>query len=55
MASIVDVKKIVGVRQDENGNPRPETTREFSEEWKRLSDKDKAELKKGLDDGTLTY
>lgn len=55
MASIVDVKNIVGVRQDENGNPRKETTKEFTDEWRKLSDQDKADLKKGVDDGSMTY
>jgi hypothetical protein len=28
---------------------------QFGEEWKQLSDKDKAELKQGIGDGSLTY
>lgn len=55
MATILDVKNAVGFRQDENGNPRPETLKEFKEVWMELPDSDKADLKKGLDDGTMTY
>jgi hypothetical protein len=29
--------------------------KEFTEEWKLLSDKDKEELKQGIGDGTLDY
>jgi hypothetical protein len=32
-----------------------ETTKDFTEQWKQLSDKDKDDLKKGLGDGTLNY
>ena len=32
-----------------------ETLSQFAEEWKSLSDKDKADLKSGLGDGSLTY
>ena len=28
---------------------------QFAKEWRMLSDKDKADLKKGIGDGTLTY
>lgn len=31
------------------------TTKEFATEWRQLSDKDKADLKKGIGDGTLNY
>lgn len=31
------------------------STAEFSKEWKALSEQDKADLKKGLADGSLTY
>jgi hypothetical protein len=55
MASIKDVKAIVGRTQDENGNPRDETLSEFSKQWRSLDDKDKADLKKGVDDGSMTY
>jgi hypothetical protein len=30
-------------------------TKEFATEWKKLSDKDKTDLKKGIGDGTLNY
>jgi len=30
-------------------------TGEFMAQWKKLSDKDKAELKQGIQDKTLTY
>lgn len=30
-------------------------TREFSTEWKKLSDADKDQLKAGVENGTLTY
>lgn len=32
-----------------------ETITQFSAEWKTLTDKDKADLKNGIGDGTLTY
>lgn len=28
---------------------------QFAKEWRRLSDQDKADLKKGIQDGTLNY
>lgn len=31
------------------------TPSEMSKEWKRLTDTDKAELKSGLENGSLTY
>ncbi len=30
-------------------------TREFANDWKELTDEDKEHLKKGVDDGSLTY
>jgi hypothetical protein len=32
-----------------------ETLKGFTEEWKALSEKDKAEIKRGIGNGTLTY
>lgn len=32
-----------------------QTAANFAAEWRKLTDKDKAEIKKGLEDGTLTY
>jgi hypothetical protein len=32
-----------------------ETLKDFRDQWERLSDKDKADLKNGLGDGTLNY
>jgi hypothetical protein len=37
------------------GKPRMMTAREMVKEWKALSDKDKAQIKAGLSDGSLTY
>lgn len=31
------------------------TLKEFSDEWKALSDGDKAQLREGIGNGTLTY
>lgn len=32
-----------------------ESLSDFSKEWLALSDKDKEEIKKGFDDGSMTY
>jgi hypothetical protein len=32
-----------------------ETLKQFSDEWKELPEADRADLKKGIGDGTLTY
>lgn len=32
-----------------------ETLSDFSKQWKELSDKDKADLRNGIADGSLTY
>jgi anti-sigma28 factor (negative regulator of flagellin synthesis) len=32
-----------------------ETLKEFAEDWKALPDKDKAELKSAIENGTYTY
>lgn len=32
-----------------------ETLKQFTDGWKRLTDQDKADLKQGIADGTLTY
>ena len=32
-----------------------QTLKEFSEDWKRLTEQDKDDLKKGIGDGSFTY
>jgi hypothetical protein len=34
---------------------RPMTAKEMTKEWKHLSPTDKAQIKQGIEDGTLTY
>lgn len=44
-ATLIEVKNYFGI----------ESAAEFSREWKQLTDTDKAQLKKGIGDGSLTY
>lgn len=46
-ASISEVQKFFHREGD--------TLKQFSEEWKQLTDKDKTDLKTGIGDGTLNY
>lgn len=45
--SIAKIKDFFGL----NGK----TLKAFTEEWKALTDEDKAQIKQGIGDGTLTY
>jgi hypothetical protein len=47
VATILDVKKYFGYGTGEAA--------QFRQEWDALSDKDKADLKNGIGNGTLTY
>jgi hypothetical protein len=38
-----------------NAESRPMTSADFAKEYKLLSTEDKAQLKQGIEDGTLTY
>ena len=49
--SILEIKTYFGARNDGSGK----TLKEFRAEWEMLTDKDKADLKAGLVDGTLNY
>jgi hypothetical protein len=49
--SILEIKKYFGARYDGTGG----TLKEFRAEWEMLSDRDKADLKAGIADETLTY
>ena len=37
------------------GDPARDTLAKFRSEWQELPEKDKAEIKKGIGNGTLTY
>ena len=46
--TIKAIKEFFGMRPGD-------TLKSFTEEWKSLSDEDKAQIKQGLSDGTFTY
>lgn len=48
--SIVDVKKFF-----ESGGTKWASLKDFRADWEQLTEKDRAEIKAGLDDGTYNY
>lgn len=37
------------------GDPQRDSLKQFSDEWKQLPEADKAQLRAGIGDGSLTY